>query len=140
MKDNKGFLKKLEDKELLNTLREVRENKWLKIGRFVMLAVGLFFIFVAPQKFSTIPTGLFYMAEVLIALFAGSALFFEYFEYYLKETKKGWRERRKAIITGVFIIVLSISVFVGVHFSGLPEKILPQYYDNEQPAELNEAP
>ena len=122
---------------------DVKKFDWKKLkapAQFIMMAFGIFMILVAPRQFPTIPVWLYYLGMACIVGFVGWNVYLAYMEYYRKEVKKGWRNKRKAIRNGIIIIVATIALFVGIKFSGLPEKILPQYYDNEQPAELNEAP
>jgi hypothetical protein len=123
------WMKKKND--LLEQLETFKTNKWLKICRGVFVAIGLYVIMIAPRQFDTIPTGLFYLAEILLATFAASYLAIGYLEYYLKETKKGWRNKRKAVILGIALLVGSIVLFLIVKFSGLSEKIFPGFYGTQ---------
>lgn len=104
------------------------KEKWLKIGRYTMLLGGFYLIFIAPAQFSTIPSGLYWLGVVLIVGFVAWNVFTAWREYYHKECKKGWRNKRKAVIVGVAIIVLSVALFAGLKFSGLSERLFPGYY------------
>jgi uncharacterized membrane protein YjfL (UPF0719 family) len=96
-----------------------------KIGRYAMLIVGLYVIFIAPRQFATVSPLLFWLGVILIVGFVGWNIFTAYMEYYRKEAKRGEKE---AMVTGYVIIVLSVAVFAIVKFSGLSQLMFPGWY------------
>lgn len=104
------------------------KEKLIKIAKPAMLLAGFFMLFIAPRISPTIPTWAFWLGVICIVGFVAWISIPSFIEYYRKEAKKGESKRRKAIISGIFLLVFFVALFLAIRFSGLSAQIFSQWY------------
>lgn len=108
-----------------------------RLGWWGVFVLGLLCFFIAYVLDITVPSWLFWLMGVTVATWVGYLLVRDYIKYY-KNKAEG--KKRQAIAVGIIIVALTLTAWTVLKFSGLSEKLFPQYDEGgiiESPVDID---